>query len=108
MRWINNFFVRRKNETKTQIKRSKIKLLYLLAPSPVLLNRANYSAYADKSAHTLVRTRTIPNSNDRELHARVTYSVQFQNGTQRCVPGHGNDGRQPAERKLRWVQEPGT
>ena len=33
--------------------------------------------------NTLVRTRTIPNSKDRELQcssAPVTYSVQFQNG----------------------------
>ena len=48
MQQINNFLVSRKNETKTQIKRSKIKLLYLLAPSLFLLNRAKCSACADK------------------------------------------------------------
>ena len=46
MQWINNFLVGRKNKTKTQIKRSKIKLQYLLAPS--VLNRAKCSACADK------------------------------------------------------------
>jgi hypothetical protein len=45
MQWINNFLVSRKNETKTQIKRSKIKLLYLLAPSLFLLNRAKLIEY---------------------------------------------------------------
>jgi hypothetical protein len=44
----NNFLVSRKNDTKTQIKCSKIKLLYLLAPSLFLLNRAKCSACADK------------------------------------------------------------
>ena len=48
MQWINNFLVSRKNNLKTPIKRSKIKLLYLLAPSLYLLNRANCSACADK------------------------------------------------------------
>ena len=42
------FWLAEKNETKTQIKRSKIKLLYLLAPSLFLLNRAKCSACADK------------------------------------------------------------
>jgi hypothetical protein len=48
MQWINNFLVSKKNEAKTQIKRSKIKLLYLLAPSLFRLNRAKCSACADK------------------------------------------------------------
>jgi hypothetical protein len=45
---INIFLVSRKNETKNADKRSKVKLLYLLAPSFFLLNRANCSACADK------------------------------------------------------------
>jgi hypothetical protein len=42
------FWLAEKTRLKTPIKRSKIKLLYLLAPSLFLLNRANYSACADK------------------------------------------------------------
>ena len=42
------FWLAEKNDLKTPIKRSKIKLLYLLAPSLFLLNRANCSACADK------------------------------------------------------------
>ena len=42
------FWLAEKTRLKTPIKRSKIKLLYLLAPSLFLLNRANCSACADK------------------------------------------------------------
>jgi hypothetical protein len=42
------FWLAKKTRLKTPIKRSKIKLLYLLAPSLFLLNRANCSACADK------------------------------------------------------------
>jgi hypothetical protein len=42
------FWLAEKTRLKTPIKRSKIKLLYLLAPSLFLLNRAHCSACADK------------------------------------------------------------
>jgi hypothetical protein len=42
------FWLAEKTRLKTPIKRSKIKLLYLLAPSLFLLNRANCSACVDK------------------------------------------------------------
>ena len=42
------FWLAEKTRLKTPIKRSKIELLYLLAPSLFLLNRAKCSACADK------------------------------------------------------------
>jgi hypothetical protein len=42
------FWLAEKTRLKTPIKRPKIKLLYLLAPSLFLLNRANCSACVDK------------------------------------------------------------
>ena len=65
MQWINNFLVSKKNEAKTQIKRSKIKLLYLLAPCLFLLNRGKCSAYEDKFPTCLYRYNHRLRTDDR-------------------------------------------
>ena len=71
------FWLAEKTRLKTPIKRSKIKLLYLLAPSLFLLNRANCSACADKfPTCSLKRIIPEPSFPSRGSQARGTRLLQ--------------------------------
>ena len=85
------FWLSKKNEAKTQIKRSKIKLLYLLASSLFLLNRAKCSACADKFPTCLLTQHFLKNTaGHNEWRTSVFACKNARRGPWPCNPSQGD------------------